>query len=86
MNNSDHRTEDYSALRMSLLRDPEVASAYLNEAFEQGGPDEIASAVRHVMEANNDQAGALETKYISEVLRRISAYGLSLSFHPSTAR
>jgi hypothetical protein len=50
-------TESWDGYLMEELRDPEIASGFLSEAFETGTPEEIVHAIERVLEANGAKNG-----------------------------
>lgn len=47
-------SKDISSIHRKHLADPEIASEYLNEAFESGDQAEILLALRNLAEAQNN--------------------------------
>ncbi|HWF45232.1 MAG TPA: hypothetical protein VG537_11375 [Candidatus Kapabacteria bacterium] len=82
----DKLTEPWEDIRNESLRNPEVAALYLNLIFEDGNEDEIRSALRHVIEANNDAVSPSIQKNIVEMTSLMRRHGLALTIRPISRR
>ncbi len=68
-------TESWDDYLLEELRDPEMASGFLSEAFETGTPAEIVHAIERVLAAN----GATNGKGVPEELIALRDLGLHFS-------
>ncbi|HZK76016.1 MAG TPA: hypothetical protein VFD13_03825 [Candidatus Kapabacteria bacterium] len=82
MKSIDRLTEPWEDIRSESLRNPEVAALYLNLILEDGNDEEIRSALRHVMEANDDALPRSIQKNIAETSSLMRRHGLALSVRP----
>lgn len=72
-------TESWDDYLMEELRNPEIASGFLSDAFETGTSEEIVHAINRVLEAN----GAKNGSEISEELIALRKLGLHFNITSS---
>jgi hypothetical protein len=72
-------TESWDEYLMEELRNPEIASGFLSDAFENGTEEEIQFAMDRVLEANGAKNGHLG---LAELID-LRALGLHVSVTPN---
>ena len=77
MKSIEELTDSFDEFLFEELRDPEIATGYLRDAFENGTSEEILNAVNDVLKANNDSI--TKGMPLGDVMLSLGKYGIRLT-------